>query len=242
MGSKKSFWANTLFLVGYSFINAKSSGAALNTVRSIVEKNKSKFLVLHPNASAVGCLDLGFEIESNVKQKLLSEANVVYNLGCDTLVADQECFVIYQGSHGDKGAASADLIFPSACYLEEDGIFVNTEGRSQYAKKAIQPPGEAKENWRIIRALSEKLGFIPSWLDLNGLRSILFKNIPIISKPGEIIEVPWEKAKKGKKLVSKTPLSSYINDYYLSNSICRASKTMGSLARSRNSTKIKKAS
>ena len=198
--------------------------------------------MLHPNASAVGCLDLGFEIESNVKQKLLSEANVVYNLGCDTLIADQECFVIYQGSHGDKGAASADLIFPSACYLEEDGIFVNTEGRSQYAKKAIQPPGEAKENWRIIRALSEKLGFIPSWLDLNGLRSILFENIPIISKPGEIIEVPWEKAQKEKKLVSKTPLSSYINDYYLSNSICRASKIMGNLARSRNSTKIKKAS
>ncbi len=242
MSTKKSFWANTLFLVGYSFINAKSSGAALNIVRSVVEKFKSKFLVLHPNASAVGCFDLGFEIQSNAKQKLLSEANVVFNLGCDTLVTDQECFVIYQGSHGDKGAASADLIFPSACYLEEDGIFVNTEGRSQYAKKAIQPPGKAKENWRIIRALSEKLGFIPSWLDLNGLRGALFENIPVISKPGEIIEVPWKKAQKEKRLVSKTPLSSYINNYYLSNSICRASKVMGNLARSRNSIKIKKAS
>ena len=68
----------------------------------------------------------------------------------------QGTFVIYQGSHGDKGAGSADLIFPSACYLEEDGIFVNMEGRMQYARKAIQPPGKAKENWKILRALHQK--------------------------------------------------------------------------------------
>ena len=116
MSSKKSFWADTLFLVGYSFMNSKSSGVALNTVRSIVEKYKSKFLVLHPNASAVACLDLGFETGAKIKQKLLSEANVVYNLGCDTIVPNRNSFVIYQGSHGDKGAESADLIFPSACY------------------------------------------------------------------------------------------------------------------------------
>ena len=88
-------------------------------------------------------------------------AEIIYNLGCDTLSPNQGGFVIYQGSHGDKGAVSADLILPSTCYLEEDGIFVNTEGRSQYARKAIQPPGKAKENWKIIRAISEKLGFIP---------------------------------------------------------------------------------
>ena len=173
---------------------------------------------------------------------MFSKTNVVYNLGCDTVVPGKECFVIYQGSHGDKGAASADLIFPSACYLEEDGIFVNTEGRSQFAKKAIQPPGKAKENWRIIRSLSEKLGFIPSWIDLNGLRSSLFEEIPIISKPGEIIEVPWETVEKEKKLVSKIPLPAHIKNYYLSNSICRASKIMGNLARARNSLNLKKAS
>ena len=150
--------------------------------------------------------------------------------------------MIYQGSHGDKGAVSADLILPSTCYLEEDGIFVNTEGRSQYARKAIQPPGKAKENWKIIRAISEKLGFNPSWLDLNTLRSALFKEVPSISKPGEIIEVPWEKAQKERKLVSKTSLSSYIENYYLSNSICRASKTMGKLAKVRNSINCKKVS
>ena len=150
--------------------------------------------------------------------------------------------MIYQGSHGDKGAVSADLILPSTCYLEEDGIFVNTEGRGQYARKAIQPPGKAKENWRILRALSERLGFIPSYLDLNGLRSALFKEIPFMSRPGEIIEVPWEKVQKKRDLVSKTPLASYIKNYYLSNSICRASKTMGKLANVRNSINFKKAS
>ncbi len=242
MSSKKSFWADTIFLIGYSFLRAKSADSALNTVRSLVERYKSKFLVLHPSASAVAALDLGFETDSNVKQKLLGEANTIYNLGCETLSSNEGGFVIYQGSHGDKGAASADLILPSTCYLEEDGIFVNTEGRSQYARKAIQPPGKAKENWRIIRALSEKLGFIPSWLDLNGLRSALLKEIILISKPGEIIEVPWEKAQEERALVSKTPLSSYIDNYYLSNSICRASKTMGKLAKLRNSINLKKAS
>ena len=136
----------------------------------------------------------------------------------------------------------ADLILPSACYLEEDGIFINTEGRTQYARKAIQPPGEAKENWTIIRALSEKCGFIPKWLDLNGLRSALIEENPLFSKPSTIIEVPWVNAEKQKKLVSKIPLSGYIKDYYLSNSICRASKTMGNLARMRYSVNLKKAS
>ena len=120
--------------------------------------------------------------------------------------------------------------------------FVNTEGRTQYARKAIQPPGKAKENWRILRALSESLGFVPDWSDLKGLRNSLVGEVPLISKPGEIIEVPWETAEKQKRLISKTPLSGYIKNYYLSNSICRASKTMGSLARARNSINLKEAS
>ena len=77
---------------------------------------------------------------------------------------------------------------------------------------------------------------------LNGLRSALFNEIPLVSKPGEIIEAPWEKVQRELKLVSKTPLSSYITNYYLSNSICRASKTMGELAKARNSVNLKKAS
>ena len=242
MSSKKSFWTDTIFLVGYGFLNSKSSEAALNTVRFFVEKNKSKFLVIHPNASAVGSLDLGFETDNKVKKELMRVSKTIYNLGCDSLERDKGTFIIYQGSHGDKGAGSADLILPSACYLEEDGIFVNTEGRTQYARKAIQPPGKAKENWRILRALSESLGFVPDWSDLKGLRNSLVGEIPLISKPGEIIEVPWETAEKQKRLISKTPLSGYIKNYYLSNSICRASKTMGSLARARNSINLKEAS
>ncbi len=242
MGSKKSFWTDTIFLVGYSFLNNRSADVALNTVRSYVEKFKSKFLIIHPNASAVGSLDLGFETDVKVKQNVMKETKTIYNLGCDTLEVGKGSFVIYQGSHGDKGAGSADLILPSACYLEEDGIFVNTEGRIQYARKAIQPPGKAKENWRILRAISEKLGYIPNWQDLNGLRGALFDDFPLISEPGKIIMVPWETAEKQKKLGSKVPLKAYIKDYYLSNCICRASKTMGNLARARNSLNLKKAS
>ena len=112
----------------------------------------------------------------------------------------------------------------------------------QYARKAIQPPGRAKENWKILRALSEKIGCVPNWLDLNGLRNALFDEFPLISKPGEIIEVPWKAVEKQKKLDSKISLPGYVKNYYLSNSICRASKTMGSLARARNSLNLKKAS
>ncbi len=242
VGPKKSFWSDTIFLVGYSFLDKKFAEVALNTIRSYVEKFKSKFLVIHPNASAVGSLDLGFETDTKVKQKLIREAKTIYNLGCDTLEVDQGSFTIYQGSHGDKGAGSADLIFPSACYLEEDAVFVNTEGRMQYARKAIQPPGKAKENWRILRAISERLGCIPNWLDLNGLRNALFEEFPLISMHGEIIVVPWVEVEKQKKLVSKIPLTGYIKDYYLTNSICRASKTMGVLAKSRNSLNLQKTS
>ncbi len=242
MGPKKSFWSDTIFLVGYSFLNKKFADAALNKIRSYVEKFNSKFLVIHPNASAVGSLDLGFETDTKIKQKLIRETKTIYNLGCDTLEVDHGAFTIYQGSHGDRAAGSADLILPSACYLEEDGVFVNTEGRMQYARKAIQPPGKAKENWKILRAISEKLGCVPNWLDLSGLRSALFEEFPLVSMHGEIITVPWVDVEKQKQLVSKIPLNGYIRDYYLSNSICRASKTMGDLARSRNSLNLQKAS
>ena len=73
--------------------------------------------------------DLGYKTDFSFKQKLLGDSKIIYNLGCDTLTPNQGGFVIYQGSHGDKGAVSADLILPSSCYLEEDGIFVNTEGK-----------------------------------------------------------------------------------------------------------------
>lgn len=224
-----------MVIVGYSFLNSKSSAVALNSVRSFVEKYGAKFLVLHPNASAVGSLDLGFQTESMLKERLKKEKLTIYNLGCDSFESCKESFVIYQGSHGDRGATSADLILPASCYLEEDGIFVNTEGRSQYARKAIQPPGQAKENWKIIRALSEKLDFDSIWSDIAGLRASLFKEFPLVSKPGNIIEVPWVNSEKQKKLISKEVLGGYLKDYYLSNAICRASKTMGELARSRSS-------
>ena len=242
MITKKSFWKDTLFLVGQNFLKDSASNDALNLVKSIAENEGAKFLVLHPNASTVGSLDLGFLTDAKIKADVFRESDVVYNLGCEHIKPKNDCFIIYQGSHGDVGASSADIILPASCYLEEDGIFVNTEGRSQYAFKAIQPPGQAKENWKIIRALSEKLGFIPSWNDLNGLRAELFEEVPLVSKVGMIIEMPLEKSKKIKRLVSKKPLSVYKREYYLSNIICRASKIMGNLARSRRPLVLEKES
>ena len=124
--------------------------------------------------------------------------------------------------------------------MEEDGIFVNTEGRSQFAFKAIQPPGEAKENWRIIRALSENLGYVPDWSDLKGLRAELFKETPLISKIGMIIETSIQGLPKTKRLRSQKAIGVYNGEYYLSNIICRASKTMGKLAMSRRPSALEK--
>ena len=242
MITKKSFWRDTLFLIGYSFLKSNEAERGFNLVRSIVEEHNAKFLLVHPNASAVGALDLGYESDSKTKTSFKKGTTVIYNLGCETVRSGKENFVIYQGSHGDKGARSADLILPSTCYLEEDAIFVNMEGRSQFARKAIQPPGHAKENWKIIRALSEKIGFVPPWLDLNSLRNELFKEIPHVSSPGKIVEVPWSLSKETTKLVSEEPLTDVSKSYYLSNIICRASKTMGDLARARISINKKKAS
>ncbi len=102
-------------------------------------------------------MDLGFVAEGGIAAAL-DGAGVVYNLGVDEIDIPAGPFVIYQGSHGDRGAHRADVILPGAAYTEELGIFVNTEGRPQMAVRAAFPPGEARENWAILRALSATLG------------------------------------------------------------------------------------
>src|SRR5690606_39939055 len=97
-------------------------------------------------------------------------AEVIYSLGADEVDIAKGAFVIYQGSHGDRGAHRADIILPAAAYTEENGLFVNTEGRPQLALRAGFAPGEAKENWAMLRALSAELGAQLPWASLAGLR------------------------------------------------------------------------
>ena len=119
---------------------------------------------------------------------------MVYLLGADEIAADRlgDAFVIYQGHHGDRGAARADVILPGAAYTEKDAIYVNTEGRPQRAARAIFPPGEAKEDWRILRALSEALGHTVPLNTLGQVRARLAELAPQLAQPGHIQPATWK--------------------------------------------------
>jgi NADH-quinone oxidoreductase subunit G len=143
-----------------------------------------------------------------------------------------DAFVIYQGSHGDSGARLADVILPGAAYTEKDGTYVNTEGRVQLGARAVFPPGEAKEDWRIIRALSEHLGRPLPFDTLEQLRGAMYRDHPHLAEidhcePGDASEI--QALADGAAEVTSTPFASPVESYYLTNPIARASHVMQEL-------------
>ena len=155
-------------------------------------------------------------------------ADVIYNLGADEVEIDAGAFVIYQGSHGDRGAHRADVILPGAAYTEEQGLFVNTEGRPQLALRAGFAPGEAKENWAILRALSAEMGATLPFDSLAQLRTALIEAVPPL---GRIDEVPENEGDAlGLRTPGKADFVPAIGDFYLTNPIARASSLMAELS------------
>jgi len=153
---------------------------------------------------------------------------VIYNLGADEIDIDAGPFVIYQGSHGDRGAHRADIILPGAAYTEENALFVNTEGRPQLAMRAGFAPGEAKENWAILRALSAELGATLPFDSLAQLRKALIADHPHLGRIDEVAENDWKPLKAKKK--GKADFRPAIADHYLTNPIARASQLMAELS------------
>ena len=137
-------------------------------------------------------------------------------------------FVIYQGSHGDRGAHRADVILPGAAYTEENGLFVNTEGRPQMAQRAGFAPGEAKENWAILRALSAELEATLPYDSLAQLRQALVVDVPHLALIDQVPHNAWAAVMGGK--LGKGDFGVAISDYYLSNPIARASALMAELS------------
>jgi NADH-quinone oxidoreductase subunit G len=200
------------------------------------------FNVLHDAAARVGGLDLGFlpgkggrDVEAILDGAEKGDIEVVYLLGADEIEMEPlgSAFVIYQGSHGDRGAHRADVVLPGAAYTEKDAIYVNTEGRPQMTSRAIFPPGDAREDWTILRALSGVLKHKLPFDTLNELRSKMFESCPhlalldavVPSDPGAI-----EKLGKSKTKTGKGRLESKFSDFYLTNPIARASELMASLS------------
>ena len=214
-------------VIGQGAINEADGEAVLAHAMKHAENMGVKFMVLHTAASRVGAMDVGAVTEGGLAAAV-EGAEVIYNLGADEVAIAPGAFVIYQGSHGDRGANRADIILPGAAYTEESGLFVNTEGRPQLAMRAGFAPGEAKENWAILRALSAELGATLPWDTLSALRSRIVAEVPHLGAVDEVAENAWEPLPL--RDMGKTDFRNAINSFYLTNPIARASRVMGELA------------
>ena len=216
-----------LFIIGMGALVEADGAAVLGHAMGLAEDAGGKLMVLHTAASRVGMLDIDATCEGGVPAALDS-AEVVFNLGVDEVEIAAGPVVIYQGSHGDRGAHRADIIFPSAAYTEENGLFVNTEGRPQLAVRAGFAPGEAKENWAILRALSAELAATLPFNSLAELRQSLLEAHPHLGQIDQILQSEWAPLKAG--TLGKATFRSAISDFYLTNPIARASKLMAELS------------
>ncbi|MFZ5750764.1 MAG: NADH-quinone oxidoreductase subunit NuoG [Pseudomonadota bacterium] len=216
-----------IVIVGQGALNEADGEAVLSQAMRIAEARKAKLLVLHTAAARVGAMDVGAVTEGGLAAAM-EGAEVIYNLGADEVEIGPGSFVIYQGSHGDRGAHRADIILPGAAWTEESGLFVNTEGRPQLALRAGFPPGEAKENWAILRALSADLGRTQPWDSLAQLRQALVKAHPHLGRIDEVPANDW--VALAPRAPARATFRPAIRDFYLTNPVARASLLMAELS------------
>jgi NADH-quinone oxidoreductase subunit G len=191
------------------------------------------FNVLHTAAARVAGLDMGFlpgagghDVAGIAEGAKSGAIKLVYLLGADELDADfGDAFVVYQGHHGDKGAHRADVILPGAAYTEKDGLYVNTEGRVQLGVAAGFPPGEAREDWKILRALSEAVGKTLPFTTLDDVRAALRADHPSFAAIDTLSAADWG-AFGAEGAMDEAPFVSPIENFYMTDAISRASKTM----------------
>jgi NADH-quinone oxidoreductase subunit G len=200
----------------------------------LVRDDWNGFNVLHRAAARVGGLDLGFvpgpsglDVAAILEGCRSGQIEVLYLLGADEIDTDAlgSAFVVYQGHHGDRGAARADVILPGAAYTEKEGTYVNTEGRVQLGRRATFPPGDAREDWKIIRALSGVLGRPLPYDSPSELRRRLREAHPTFAAVDQVGPAPWgEFGRAGP--VDPAPFTYPIADFYCTDPISRASVTM----------------
>ena len=195
------------------------------------------FNVLHASAAQVGGLDIGFVPGENgldLHGMLDSgDIEVLYLLGADEFDVSRtgDAFVIYQGSHGDRGARMADIVLPGAAYTEKHGTYVNTEGRVQLGERAVFPPGDAREDWTIVRALSEHLGAKLPFDNIRELRQALYQAYPHLAAIDHVKpEGEPGIAKDRLPPLPDEPIAPLVEDYYQTNPIARASSVMAELS------------
>jgi NADH-quinone oxidoreductase subunit G len=218
--------APSLVIVGQGALREADGAAVLGAAMQLAAETNSKLMVLHTAAGRVGAMDVNAVNDNGMDG--VNAAEVIYNLGADEVEIGDGAFVIYQGSHGDRGAHRADVILPAAAYTEENGLFVNTEGRPQLAMRAGFAPGEAKENWAILRALSAALGETLPYDSLAQLRQTMVAAHPHLADVDQVAENEWVAIAAGK--LSDAAFRNVISDFYLTNPIARASEVMAELS------------
>ncbi|KAK0411617.1 hypothetical protein QR680_005748 [Steinernema hermaphroditum] len=241
-GTKLASAKNPMIIVGSGALAGPEGDALLGKLQKIAEKVKKssgKVLnVLQRSAAQTGALDIGMKslVEADLKN-----AKFVFLLGSDETGYSRkdfhpDAFVVYQGHQGDAGAEIADVVLPGAAYTEKDGIYVNTEGRPQKAYPAVAPPGEARHDWKILRALSEVAGQKLPYDDLPEVRQRLAQVAPHLVRFGNVEASNY--AKQASELAKEKPLDSSLEvkqkelaDFWLTNSVTRSSQTMAECVR-----------
>ncbi|MFD0917478.1 NADH-quinone oxidoreductase subunit NuoG [Pseudahrensia aquimaris] len=231
---------NAMFIIGEAVANRKDGAAVLQKLadmavrHGIARDDWNGFNILHTAAARVGGLDLGFVPGEGgmATGEMLENAEVLFLLGADELdmMKRRSGFTVYIGSHGDVGAHHADVILPGAAYTEKSGTWVNTEGRVQMGARAGFAPGEAREDWAILRALSDALGHKLPFDSLAQLRAALYEAYPHFAEIDDVAEsdlsgVEGLAKRKGGRL-TKAAFVSGVEDFYLTNPIARASAVM----------------
>ena len=235
-----------MIIVGQGALTRPDGDKVLHAARVLAEtvgavsNTWNGFNVLHTAAARVGGLDLGFvpaaggrDVRGILDGAASGAIDLVYLLGADEIdmALLKNAFVVYQGHHGDAGAANADVVLPGAAYTEKPGTYVNTEGRVQRAYRAAFPPGEAREDWAIIRALSDRLGKSLAYNNLEQLRERLVAVAPTFAEVDERPVSQWATFGTSGDM-DPQPFVAAITDFYLTDSVSRASKTMHACAAS----------
>jgi NADH-quinone oxidoreductase subunit G len=221
-------------IVGPGALAANALGAALalteplKLVRPSTSSGQAAwngFNVIHTAASRMAGLILGYALPGGIAEIDAAAPKLVLLLGADEVPARYfaGAFKVYVGHHGDAGAASADLVLPGAAYAEKHGTFVNLEGRVQRGERAVFPPGEAREDWSIFRAVSELLGKPLPFDSFGQLNAAMIAEYPPLGRDG-LIDLPWAPPKLDAKASGE--MRYPIADFYLTNAICRSSPTM----------------
>ena len=216
-----------MVIVGGAPLNVAQGASARRWSRrsGSIKDGWNGYNVLHFSAARMGSLMLGFTSAGGVADLIAAKPKLVFFMGADEVdhAAFGAAFKVFVGHHGDRGAHHADVILPAASYAEKPGTYVNLEGRVQRGDRAVFPPGDAREDWAILRALSERIGTPLPFDSFDELRAAMFAEVPALAEEG-LATFDWSMPQLD--TTASGEIAYPIKDFYLTNSICRASPTM----------------